>query len=419
MCAEKSNWDLLFGTIEELKSQYKSCSVKSAQDHSHNQEFHISKIEFTNSDPGSKKTIYDYGNFNLTKASISIGEGITCLENLRNGILPANGGEFTNNDVSLSKVFLASDSSYGLVKTMWPAHYFYFTLPSPKFSSVSSDSLPPQLKFPLYPTKEQAVIDFLGLNSTIDAKIVSLIAIVVPNFRYKIDELCMEGKRLSISVKSDNTHDLIGKFYCSKEGENGTSSPNVNVEDNKAKYDATFEPDYVRAVLIDSSGRFVDEKIFQRRHILSKGIVVKTSIEYINDLIINGENETTEFKSSNDKELLETIVSFANAKGGLIIVGVDDSGKINGYIFGLSDKKDLEKSIYGQVMNYCEPMIDIQLEWLPIDNKILLLIHVPEGVDKPYIHKKKGIYIRKHEHDIIMTRHDLDDIYRKKKRSNS
>ena len=152
---------MLFRSIEELKSQYKSCSVKSAQDYSHNQEFHISKIEFINSDPGSQKTIYDYGNFNLTKMSISVSEGITCLRNLRNGILPANGGEFTNNDESLSKVFLTSDSSYGLIKTIWPAHYFYFTLPSPRFSSVSSDSLSPQLQFPLYPTKEQAVITWI------------------------------------------------------------------------------------------------------------------------------------------------------------------------------------------------------------------------------------------------------------------
>jgi predicted HTH transcriptional regulator len=63
--------------------------------------------------------------------------------------------------------------------------------------------------------------------------------------------------------------------------------------------------------------------------------------------------------------------------GGLIIVGVNDNGKINGYIVGLNDKKDLEKSINGQVMNYCEIIVDIRLEWFPIDNKILLLIHVP------------------------------------------
>ena len=48
-----------------------------------------------------------------------------------------------------------------------------------------------------------------------------------------------------------------------------------------------------------------------------------------NDLLFNivnaGETSTTEFKTTFQKEVIETVVAFANAKGGQIIIGVSDA----------------------------------------------------------------------------------------------
>jgi ATP-dependent DNA helicase RecG len=52
--------------------------------------------------------------------------------------------------------------------------------------------------------------------------------------------------------------------------------------------------------------------------------------EYYQRLIQQGESARVEFKTSFQKELIETLVAFANSKGGLVIVGISDAGQITG-----------------------------------------------------------------------------------------
>jgi len=49
-------------------------------------------------------------------------------------------------------------------------------------------------------------------------------------------------------------------------------------------------------------------------------------------LVESGESETLEFKRNFDKDAIETITAFANTKGGIILVGVEDNGNISGII---------------------------------------------------------------------------------------
>ena len=53
----------------------------------------------------------------------------------------------------------------------------------------------------------------------------------------------------------------------------------------------------------------------------------------INNILLNGENTTVEFKKAEinvPESLYETISSFSNRDGGIIILGVDDTGKVLG-----------------------------------------------------------------------------------------
>ena len=43
-----------------------------------------------------------------------------------------------------------------------------------------------------------------------------------------------------------------------------------------------------------------------------------------------GENEQIEFKKSFDKEAVESLSSFANTKGGCVLIGVEDNGVVKG-----------------------------------------------------------------------------------------
>ena len=47
-------------------------------------------------------------------------------------------------------------------------------------------------------------------------------------------------------------------------------------------------------------------------------------------LIPKKESSTIEFKASFNEDVIETLVAFANTKGGTVYVGVSDKGKAHG-----------------------------------------------------------------------------------------
>ena len=56
----------------------------------------------------------------------------------------------------------------------------------------------------------------------------------------------------------------------------------------------------------------------------------------LKELIAKGESETLEFKKSPSewKEIVETVSAFSNIKGGTIVVGIGDDGKIHSIAIG-------------------------------------------------------------------------------------
>jgi ATP-dependent DNA helicase RecG len=61
---------------------------------------------------------------------------------------------------------------------------------------------------------------------------------------------------------------------------------------------------------------------------------VNYSQQNIHAFLKAGESETLEFKSSFDRETIETLVALANTSGGIILVGVADKGSITGVTTG-------------------------------------------------------------------------------------
>ena len=54
----------------------------------------------------------------------------------------------------------------------------------------------------------------------------------------------------------------------------------------------------------------------------------------IQRLIAQGESDVLEFKASFGKDVIETICAFANHKGGTVLIGVADKGRIIGTSYG-------------------------------------------------------------------------------------
>ena len=95
-------------------------------------------------------------------------------------------------------------------------------------------------------------------------------------------------------------------------------------------------------------------------------------------LIVQGEGFHLEFKESVNSNLAKEIVSFANAKGGIILIGVDDEGNIKNKVLSNADRSKLQAAARD-----CDPSIDITLETVD-EQASVLVMRVNEGLNKPY-----------------------------------
>ncbi len=74
-------------------------------------------------------------------------------------------------------------------------------------------------------------------------------------------------------------------------------------------------------------------------------------------------------------DLSKELVAFANASGGRIFIGIEDNGTVSDVNIDNS-----LKSKVAMMAHECDPAVEVELEAL---NNVLVL-HVPEGKDKPY-----------------------------------
>lgn len=103
------------------------------------------------------------------------------------------------------------------------------------------------------------------------------------------------------------------------------------------------------------------------------------------------ESATLEFKSTlpTKQQIVKTIIGFCNLFGGKLILGVDDDGTIIGVPEDTLDDMitALHKSIYESCTPHILPMIHSQR----IQDKIILMIEVSAGMNKPYFLTSLGL----------------------------
>jgi len=103
------------------------------------------------------------------------------------------------------------------------------------------------------------------------------------------------------------------------------------------------------------------------------------------------ESIVLEFKQTlpTKQEILKTIIGFCNLYGGRLIIGVADNGDIVGLPEDEIDQliEGIQQSIHSSSTPHIIPFIHAQR----LDNKLLLVIEVSEGMNKPYFQTAKGI----------------------------
>jgi len=96
-------------------------------------------------------------------------------------------------------------------------------------------------------------------------------------------------------------------------------------------------------------------------------------IEELIKLLARGEDQEIEFKRKVSSDLGEEIVAFANANGGIILVGVDDDGNILG-----CNAEEAKKTV-SSFLNSIVPPVTVKFDKVSINDKEILVIKVDKS----------------------------------------
>lgn len=120
------------------------------------------------------------------------------------------------------------------------------------------------------------------------------------------------------------------------------------------------------------------------------------SLDEIREVIKKGETDQVEFKSEREKNIdfAKEIISFANASGGYLLVGVEDDRRIS----GITNPLKFEEKIYNICSDSTRPVVTPELWKYKIRGKDVFCFSVSAGFSKPYAVLQRGrerYYVRR------------------------
>lgn len=132
-------------------------------------------------------------------------------------------------------------------------------------------------------------------------------------------------------------------------------------------------------------------------------------------LIFEGEGVSLDFKKTitSCEKIARTMVSFANNKGGRLLIGVADDGSIK----GVKSEDEERYMITKAAQSFARPPIEPVFEEVYIDDKIVLVVDIPETNFKPYAalaeDGKWWVYVRVKDKSVLASKIVVDVLKRK------
>jgi predicted HTH transcriptional regulator len=105
----------------------------------------------------------------------------------------------------------------------------------------------------------------------------------------------------------------------------------------------------------------------------------------IQRLIKQGESDVLEFKVSFGKDVIETLCAFANHRGGTVLIGVADDGKI----IGASCGEESMQNWVNEIKHNTTPSIIPDIEMTPVNGKNVVIVHMSEFPIKPVAYRDR------------------------------
>jgi len=134
----------------------------------------------------------------------------------------------------------------------------------------------------------------------------------------------------------------------------------------------------------------------------------------VKKMILEGEGVTLDFKKTitSCEKIAKTIVSFANNKGGRLLIGVDDDGTIRGV-----KSEDEERYMITKAAHfYARPALEPTFEEIYIDDKVVLVVDTSESSSKPHYalaeDGKWWVYVRVKDKSVLASKVVVDVLKR-------
>lgn len=127
-----------------------------------------------------------------------------------------------------------------------------------------------------------------------------------------------------------------------------------------------------------------------------------------------GEGVSLDFKKtiSSCEKIARTMVSFANNKGGRLLIGVADDGTIKGV-----KSEDEERYMITRAAHlFSRPALEPAFEEVYVDDKLVLVVDIPESTTKPHYalaeDGKWWVYVRVKDKSVLASKIVVDVLKR-------
>lgn len=108
-----------------------------------------------------------------------------------------------------------------------------------------------------------------------------------------------------------------------------------------------------------------------------------------------GETSRVQFKEdiTNAVSIAQEMVAFSNSKGGTILIGINDkTGEASGLSF--QDIQRINNLLTTAANEHVKSPIIIETDTVALDGKHIIIVTVPEGIDKPYKDKDGLVFVK-------------------------
>ena len=358
----------------------------------------------------------DYGDFRIVEGALSLEEAKALLSNVvEKDRLCFPGIPEIEIQASLypnsSKQFQHSGRSRFPI-SMYPYYEFTFNVDH-NFKGDATQGVLHSVVLPVFPSAAAAIESYLSTRLGDNNQYSGVLAALAPDYRGRIEEIHIGTNSVQVEIEclaGSSEKDLIGKLYVRYYA--GISvTADLNFTDHKASAEVRdFPRDLLVVLLSRKTGEIVDRKSFLAgSQYVTEGVTIEAPEQDLEQLIQMGESETVEFKREippQREQIAIGATALANRRGGRIFVGVADDCSI----FGCKVEKP--KDQLTQILrHYCDPPLDFVIDEFQIRNLPVIVVTIPEGKDKPYTVKEKGVYIRTGSNRRAISRYELDEIY--------